>query len=140
VIGSGFSSVVYRGWKDNDRSQLFALKVVKTGEMKEHRRRMLENEVKVLKMVQHPHIIEFVDLYYTRNNYYIVTEYCEGGSLQSLIDRNEAFDWAQISYQIGLACRYLAEKHIMHRDIKPANILLKNGKCKLSDFGFTYQF
>lgn len=25
---------------------------------------------------------------------------------------------------------------IIHRDIKPANILLKEGKAKISDFGF----
>lgn len=24
----------------------------------------------------------------------------------------------------------------MHRDLKPANILIKNGVCKLADFGF----
>ena len=26
--------------------------------------------------------------------------------------------------------------NIIHRDIKPANILLKEGKAKISDFGF----
>lgn len=66
---------------------MFAIKVVKIGDMNEHRRKMLEFEVKVLKLVEHPNIIKFVDLYYTRNNYYIITEYCEGGSLQSLINR-----------------------------------------------------
>jgi serine/threonine protein kinase len=25
---------------------------------------------------------------------------------------------------------------MVHRDLKPANILLKNGVCKISDFGF----
>lgn len=25
---------------------------------------------------------------------------------------------------------------IIHRDLKPANILMKNGQCKISDFGF----
>lgn len=101
---------------------------------------MLEFEVKVLKLVEHPHIIKFVELYYTRNNYYIITEYCEGGSLQSLINREQKVDWPQICYQMGMACSYLASKHIMHRDVKPANVLLKNGICKLSDFGFTYLF
>jgi len=49
VIGSGFSSTVYRGWKDNDKSQVVALKVVKISDMTEHRRKLLENEVKILK-------------------------------------------------------------------------------------------
>jgi serine/threonine-protein kinase ULK/ATG1 len=32
--------------------------------------------------------------------------------------------------------KYLHKNGIIHRDLKPANILLKNGACKLSDFGF----
>lgn len=32
--------------------------------------------------------------------------------------------------------KYLSEQGITHRDLKPANILLKNGTCKISDFGF----
>ena len=31
---------------------------------------------------------------------------------------------------------YLHTNGIIHRDLKPANILLKQGTCKLSDFGF----
>ena len=30
--------------------------------------------------------------------------------------------------------------NIIHRDIKPANILLKEGKAKISDFGFAKCF
>jgi serine/threonine protein kinase len=32
--------------------------------------------------------------------------------------------------------KYLHQNGIIHRDLKPANILIKNGICKLSDFGF----
>ncbi len=32
--------------------------------------------------------------------------------------------------------KYLNEREIIHRDLKPANILLKGGRCKISDFGF----
>jgi serine/threonine protein kinase len=59
--------------------------------------------------VQHPHLINFLDLYYTLNNYYIITEYCEGGSLQALLDARIPVDWRQIAYEIGTACRYLAD-------------------------------
>jgi serine/threonine-protein kinase ULK/ATG1 len=34
------------------------------------------------------------------------------------------------------AFKYLVQEDITHRDLKPANILLKNGICKISDFGF----
>lgn len=32
--------------------------------------------------------------------------------------------------------KYLHSNGIIHRDLKPANILVKNGVCKISDFGF----
>jgi len=32
--------------------------------------------------------------------------------------------------------KYLHMNGIIHRDLKPANILMKNGDCKISDFGF----
>jgi serine/threonine protein kinase len=76
VIGSGFSSVVYRGYKDNDKSQVVAIKVVQLHGMRSHRRLLLEKEIKILKMVEHPNILAFKDLYWTINNCYIITEYC----------------------------------------------------------------
>ena len=41
VIGSGFSSVVYKGCKDNDKSQVVAIKVVQLKDMPSHRRQLL---------------------------------------------------------------------------------------------------
>ena len=32
--------------------------------------------------------------------------------------------------------KYLYDLDIIHRDLKPANILINNGVCKISDFGF----
>lgn len=43
VIGRGFSSVVYRGIRDNDKAQQVALKVITLEGMSSHRRLLLEN-------------------------------------------------------------------------------------------------
>jgi hypothetical protein len=43
VIGRGFSSVVYRGIRDNDKTQQIALKVIALEGMSPHRRLLLEN-------------------------------------------------------------------------------------------------
>jgi len=42
-------------------------------------------------------------------------------------------------YQVALAIDYLAKKNIAHRDLKPENVFMKNGICKLGDFGFASQ-
>ena len=49
--------------------------------------------------------------------------YCEAEALQILNNLMSGF-------------RYLNNLDIIHRDLKPANILINNGVCKISDFGF----
>jgi serine/threonine protein kinase len=90
-----------------------------------------------MKKLNHPNIVKLLDVYYTINNCYIVTEFCEGGSLQHYIDANDKIEAEYVIKQIGSACQYLASVNILHRDIKPANILLKKGEWKLGDFGFS---
>ncbi len=77
-----------------------------------------------------------VDVYYTINNCYIITELCEGGSLQARIDDHEGIEWQKIAQQIGAAVQYLGNQGVIHRDIKPANVLVAGGNYKLCDFGF----
>jgi hypothetical protein len=43
VIGRGFSSVVYRGIRDKDKTQQVALKVIALEGMSPHRQLLLEN-------------------------------------------------------------------------------------------------
>jgi serine/threonine protein kinase len=76
VIGSGFSSTVYRGCRNNDKAQVVAIKVVHLVGMKPHRQAMLAKEIAIFKKIEHPNILRFEDVYYTPNNCYIITEYC----------------------------------------------------------------
>lgn len=128
--------MVYRGVREHDRSQEVALKVVQLEGMSGHRRLLLEKEVAILKMVQHPHIVSLTDIYYTAHNCYIITEFCEGGSLQTQLDQQLQVDWPKAASQVAAALHYLSSKHIIHRDIKPANVFIKAGQYKLGDFGF----
>ena len=71
---------------------------------------------------------------------YIQMEYCEGSTLESLIEQHpyrelESTKW-RIFSQIAEALYYLHNKGLIHRDLKPQNIFLdKNYNVKLGDFG-----
>lgn len=48
---------------------------------------LLQNEITILKGLDHPNIIRFHEVHYTENNCYLITDFCEGGTLQDHIDR-----------------------------------------------------
>ena len=70
---------------------------------------------------------------------YLVTELLSGGSLRSLLDRDNLLDLAQ-TQAVGLeAASALDAAHrqgFVHRDIKPANLLFDDeGRLRIADFG-----
>lgn len=75
----------------------------------------------------------------TPANYYLVYEYCNGGTLAEYIKRKGRLseeEALRILEQLRAAFEALFAAHILHRDIKPTNILFNNGAIKLADFGF----
>lgn len=75
----------------------------------------------------------------TVNNFYFVYEYCNGGTLESLLKKEGPLqEKLALEYfaQIVEAFKVLNKNNIMHRDLKPDNILIHDGILKLADFGF----
>ena len=99
----------------------------------------IQSEIDIMKKVEHPNIVRLHDVYQTNNNMYIVTEFCEDGDLHSHLKKKKRLSEEQASpflRDILAGFQYLLQMGIIHRDLKPANILLHNGRCKISDFGF----
>lgn len=46
-------------------------------------------EINVLKKMNHPNIIKFIDAKKTENNIYLIMEFCNGGSLEEFIAKNK---------------------------------------------------
>lgn len=99
----------------------------------------IQSEIDIMKKVSHDNIVRLHDIYQTTNNMYIVTEFCQDGDLFKLLQRRKKIPEGEAKgflRDIMNGAKYLHKNGIIHRDLKPANILLKNGACKLSDFGF----
>ena len=97
-------------------------------------------EINVLKKMNHPNIIQFIDAKKTENNIYLIMEFCNGGSLEEFIKKKEGkLEEMEILYyfrDIIDAFRYLQSINTVHRDVKPDNVLFQDGLLKLADFGF----
>ena len=114
-------------------------------------------EIGILSNLNHPNIVKFCGLKKTINNWYLVTEFCNGGSLSDNLKKymnhfKRPFTEEIVQYlmkQIVGAIQYLHFNKIIHRDLKLDNILvifpseqdknslnMMNCTIKIIDFGF----
>ena len=96
-------------------------------------------EIENLSILTCPYIVKFYDKLQTSNNFYLVFEFCSGGTLEELLIKRKRLSEREsqsILYQMTEAFKELNLKKIMHRDIKPSNILKQDFTFKLADFGF----
>ena len=70
---------------------------------------------------------------------YLVMEYVEGRSLESLLDNKNVLSFEEIrtiSKQLIAGLSAAHQQNVIHRDIKPANIMLDRARrAKITDFG-----
>ncbi|KAM3134202.1 hypothetical protein pb186bvf_013720 [Paramecium bursaria] len=136
LIGQGYSSNVYKGYKDQ---QVVAIKVINLQRLTSPiSRSLLQSEIAVLKKIDSPYLLKVNDIFETQNNTYIITEYCEQGDLADIVENQILTETRalEILDQILKGMKELQKQRILHRDIKPANILISKNICKLADFGF----
>ncbi|CAD8085766.1 unnamed protein product [Paramecium primaurelia] len=139
AIGKGFSSVVYRG-RNDETNEIVAIKVIdKKGLKTPLHYQLLKSEVEALSQLNSNNIMRLYKVYYTENNTYLITEYCDSGDLGSLLTKQGTQKESQLQKLFsGIIQGYkqMKQKGIVHRDLKPANILLKGQIPKIADFGF----
>ena len=149
-LGSGSFATVYLV-KHNITGAVRAMKEIKkiSSEGEEDNELEIINEINILMKMDHPNIVKIFGFYITKNYYYLITEYCEGGSLFDLIvENNGPFTEIQASYimhQLFSVVNYCHKMKIIHRDLKPENILINkndNGfvQIKVCDFGTSLMF
>ena len=99
-------------------------------------------EARNLAKLNHPNIINVIDVFEENDTVYYAMPYLSGGSLQDYVkscgalSEKEALKYVR---QIAKALKYMhEEQHMCHYDVKPANILLDDkGNAVLIDFGIS---
>jgi serine/threonine-protein kinase len=101
--------------------------------------RNFQREAKSAARLNHPNVIQAIDVGEAEGAHYFVMEYVEGETVQAILHREHRIDEARavhIGVQMAEALQHACKYGIIHRDIKPANIILNVlGRAKLCDLG-----
>ena len=133
IIWEDFFCKVYLTTKKDDPKN-YATKVYdrektdQTDEIKHY----LQNEITILKHLNHPNIIKLHDIKKSKKYYYTIFEYCNGGHLSKALEHyiekhGKPFPEEIIQHlmrQLINVLQYIHEKEIIHRQIYSDNILL----------------
>ena len=95
-------------------------------------------EADILKNLRHPAIPIIYDIEENEESVYIIEEYIQGVSLQSLISQKRHFkvrEVIELTLKLCDILKYLHANGVLHNDIKPDNIIYDNNTIKLIDYG-----
>mgnify|MGYP002624584200 CR=1 FL=1 len=157
IIGKGAYGDVFMGINTKTK-EIYAIKKITKKQLEsEIIYQYFNNEIFILKHLNHPNIIKFKSLTEYKSDYYLSTEYCNGGSLEQAMKYHSDTYGNPINeeiaryfiYNILHGIIYLNKNNLIHRDIKSDNILLHyeneedlithnflKAKIKIIDFGF----
>ncbi|KAK1786136.1 hypothetical protein P4O66_017569, partial [Electrophorus voltai] len=144
VVGRGAFGIVHLCRRRTDGA-LVILKEIPVEQMTRDERLSAQNECQVLKLLNHPNIIEYYENFLEDKALMIAMEYAPGsGTLAEYIQKrcNSLLDEDTILHffvQILLALYHVHNRLILHRDLKTQNILLDKHQMilKIGDFGIS---
>ncbi|XP_031729451.1 serine/threonine-protein kinase Nek8 [Anarrhichthys ocellatus] len=143
VVGRGAFGIVHLCRRRSDGAFVI-LKEIPVEQMSRDERLSAQNECQVLKLLNHPNIIEYYENFLEDKALMIAMEYAPGGTLADYIQKrcNSLLDEDTILHffvQILLALYHVHNKLILHRDLKTQNILLDKHQMivKIGDFGIS---
>ena len=155
-IGKGETGEIFLTSKIEDSTKKYATKRIKKLPDPE-KQSYIKKENEILNLLNNDKIIKMFEIRENNNFYFIVKEYCNGGSLKDCSDKyqekyEKPFSLEIIQYimkQIVECLTYIHSLNIIHRDLKLKNILvvfeseedkkklnMMNAKIKLNDFGY----
>ncbi|XP_032129301.1 serine/threonine-protein kinase Nek8-like isoform X1 [Sapajus apella] len=124
--------------------KLVIIKQIPVEQMTKDERQAAQNECQVLKLLNHPNVIEYYENFLEDKALMIAMEYAPGGTLAEFIQKrcNSLLEEETILHffvQILLALHHVHTHLILHRDLKTQNILLDKHRMvvKIGDFGIS---
>jgi serine/threonine-protein kinase len=138
-LGAGAMAVVYKG-KQLSLNRSVAIKVLprRFTENPEYVQRFYK-EGQAAGKLNHPNIVQAIDVGEAGGYHYFVMEYVEGKTIADDISNGHIFGEQEAIAIIIQVCHALQHAHahgLVHRDVKPKNIMINTqGVVKLADMG-----
>lgn len=138
IVGEGSFGKVFKA-QNTANNTYSAIKVIKKSAVTNFRdAAQLQKEVDATAILRHRNIVSLLDFFEDYQFYYIVLEYCQGGTLMDYLNKGKIKEeTASIIFsQIVVALDYCHRHGVAHRDLKPENIMFTTfPNLKVSDFG-----
>lgn len=140
TLHENISTVVYRAQRTADAKRVI-VKMLKPGEITEHRVSQFMNEQQILSSFKSPNIVKLIEIVALPTEYLHVFEDIGGNSLYEMLmeHRFSIGEGLNIAIKIAEALRSIHQKHVVHADINPKNIIYNNKTKELQiiDFGYS---
>ena len=148
LIGKGGMSKVYLA-RDRRLNKQWAVKEIQKKARDKNNEVVVQSaiaEANMIKQLDHPSIVRIVDIIDEPDVIYIIEDYIEGETLNTILEDHGAqpqelvIEWAM---QICEAFEYLHTRKppIIYRDMKPSNVMVKpDGNIKIIDFGIAREY
>lgn len=138
-LGAGASAQVWKAKDTKANNLLVALKVFSQNSgMDSYGLQNFEKEFTTVYNMKHSNLLPPTGYDIFQGMPYLVMQYCENGSCNSMAGRVEEEDIIKFLHDVSAGLEYLHDHNIIHQDIKPDNILLDdNCNFMVTDFGIS---
>lgn len=141
-IADGAMGEIYKAQLENS-DEIVAMKIIGAGYLQDETAvERFRREIKLLAMLQHPHIIPILDFGIVEGVMFYTMKFVNGQTLYEFTHQRRCTPQivGAILQQLCSALDYGHQRQIVHRDLKPENVFLEwsdSGSlhCYLGDFG-----
>ncbi|MBN1307319.1 MAG: serine/threonine protein kinase [Chitinispirillaceae bacterium] len=148
LIGRGAMGAVFIGYQKSLKRKVAVKLFPKQAENAGNYRIHFREEAEIVAVLNHPNIVQVIDMGETSEFLFIVMQLVAGEDLRSMIHRHQLHPvpskrLIDLQKVLGImlpvldALSYAHEEGVIHQDIKPGNILIeeRTGRIYLADFG-----